>query len=321
VNLAPLSPDGESVYRAAVERGRLPVSAIAQRLSLSAERAEQVIKELGRHGLVEIVDADLVPLPPRASLEAVATRQAEIAEQAFRTARDLSRLWGDHARGVRYLEMLESDAAVALMQRRQLEEAQSLAQGLISLVRSASPAVAPTRFRIRGGFRDAIGRGVAVQAVYGVEIMRDPEGFRSVQECIRLGEDARVVPGVPVNLVITDRRRAFLTFPGTGPNGQHAVVVHRSGLLDQLIDLFESFWRMAVPISAWEEDEIDEPGRDRDSRRLLACLASGLTDEAIAREFGVSERTVGRRIARLQEILGARSRFQLGVQAARRGWL
>ncbi|KGN31699.1 hypothetical protein N802_03310 [Knoellia sinensis KCTC 19936] len=41
----------------------------------------------------------------------------------------------------------------------------------------------------------------------------------------------------------------------------------------------------------------------------------------MARELGVSERTVGRRVARLEERLGARSRFQLAAQAYRRGWL
>jgi DNA-binding NarL/FixJ family response regulator len=54
---------------------------------------------------------------------------------------------------------------------------------------------------------------------------------------------------------------------------------------------------------------------------LLAYLNAGLTDEAIARELDVSERTVGRRISRLQDMLGVASRFQLGSQAARRGWV
>ncbi|MFE7393699.1 response regulator transcription factor [Streptomyces sp. NPDC057582] len=58
-----------------------------------------------------------------------------------------------------------------------------------------------------------------------------------------------------------------------------------------------------------------------DTRQLLTYLSGGLTDESIARELGVSERTVARRIARLQEVLGAQTRFQLGVQASRRGWL
>jgi DNA-binding CsgD family transcriptional regulator len=58
-----------------------------------------------------------------------------------------------------------------------------------------------------------------------------------------------------------------------------------------------------------------------ETKRLLTCLSAGLTDESIAREFGVSERTIARRISRLQETLGAQTRFQLGVQASRQGWL
>ncbi|WP_436495029.1 LuxR C-terminal-related transcriptional regulator [Actinokineospora sp. HUAS TT18] len=54
---------------------------------------------------------------------------------------------------------------------------------------------------------------------------------------------------------------------------------------------------------------------------LLRHMCTGATDRAIARELCVSERTVHRRIARLQTLLGANSRFQLGVLVAVRGWL
>ncbi|WP_139827727.1 helix-turn-helix domain-containing protein [Nesterenkonia sp. PF2B19] len=50
-------------------------------------------------------------------------------------------------------------------------------------------------------------------------------------------------------------------------------------------------------------------------------MASGLTDEHMARELGISRRTLSRRVQDLLERTGARTRFQLGVQAARRGWL
>ncbi|NUT90617.1 MAG: HTH domain-containing protein [Saccharothrix sp.] len=53
----------------------------------------------------------------------------------------------------------------------------------------------------------------------------------------------------------------------------------------------------------------------------MALLATGATDRAIARELGVSTRTVHRKIARLQSLLGVRSRFQLGVCAAGHRWL
>lgn len=57
------------------------------------------------------------------------------------------------------------------------------------------------------------------------------------------------------------------------------------------------------------------------TRQLLMLMHTGAIDEAIARELGVSARTVHRRITRLQNLLGVRSRFQLGVIACQRGWV
>lgn len=74
--------------------------------------------------------------------------------------------------------------------------------------------------------------------------------------------------------------------------------------------------------SAVEEDA-DEAGLEPTdaTRRLLLLMRTGAIDEAIARELGVSLRTVHRRITRLQDLLGVRSRFQLGVIACERGWV
>ncbi|WP_158852927.1 LuxR C-terminal-related transcriptional regulator [Saccharothrix deserti] len=55
--------------------------------------------------------------------------------------------------------------------------------------------------------------------------------------------------------------------------------------------------------------------------RLLQLMRTGAIDETIARELGVSLRTVHRRITRLQNLLGVCSRFQLGVIACERGWV
>jgi DNA-binding NarL/FixJ family response regulator len=67
-------------------------------------------------------------------------------------------------------------------------------------------------------------------------------------------------------------------------------------------------------------DEVDLEPTDA-TRRLLLLMRTGAIDEAIARELGVSLRTVHRRITRLQNLLGVRSRFQLGVIACERGWV
>lgn len=68
----------------------------------------------------------------------------------------------------------------------------------------------------------------------------------------------------------------------------------------------------------------EQPDLSEDDRALLHPLHplhAGLTDETIARQLGLGERTLRRRITGLTTRLGATSRFQAGAQAARRGWL
>ncbi|MDQ1687374.1 MAG: hypothetical protein QOK42_349 [Frankiaceae bacterium] len=46
-----------------------------------------------------------------------------------------------------------------------------------------------------------------------------------------------------------------------------------------------------------------------------------MKDEAIARQLGVSLRTVQRAVQTISLALGVTSRFQLGAEACRRGWI
>jgi DNA-binding NarL/FixJ family response regulator len=54
---------------------------------------------------------------------------------------------------------------------------------------------------------------------------------------------------------------------------------------------------------------------------LLRMLSVGAQDEEVARELGISVRTVRRRLAELMTGIDARSRFQAGFQVATREWL
>jgi DNA-binding NarL/FixJ family response regulator len=85
-----------------------------------------------------------------------------------------------------------------------------------------------------------------------------------------------------------------------------------------LRQFFEHFW-------ATSSDLIMEEGGGTVSgtrhREVVRLLASGLTDEAIARKLGLSDRTVRRIVAELMQQVGAESRFQAGVKMVRLGWL
>ena len=60
------------------------------------------------------------------------------------------------------------------------------------------------------------------------------------------GEVARVLPGLPLKLVVVDRRTALLPLTLDQALAQTAVI-HRSTLLDAMVTLFEMFWERALP--------------------------------------------------------------------------
>lgn len=176
--------------------------------------------------------------------------------------------------------------------------------------------------------------GVQYRAVYSSEALATPGLPKVIQAYGQAGEQARVSPEVPMKLAIADRQLAIIPLvanasardaPARDAPSQveSAVVVHESSLLDALATLFEAFWDRALPLTFSAKEAIDLPaeGDDEERGRLLALLTAGLTDEAIARQLGISIRTVRRRIRRMMDHLGAVSRFQAGLQAAKRGWL
>lgn len=172
-------------------------------------------------------------------------------------------------------------------------------------------------------------RGVIHRVIYARGSVAWPGRLRGdIEPSIQAGEQARVSPELPLKLVISDDRAAILPF-SFAPGAQSvAYLIHRSPMLVALESLFEAQWRRAVPLSDTPQPSGDTTATaskdaqpDEDARSLLALLASGLTDAAIARAQGWSERTTQRRVHHLLVQLGASTRFQAGLTAVRRGWL
>jgi DNA-binding CsgD family transcriptional regulator len=302
------------IYLHLVEHGETTPEALRGGLGLRAGDLDEALAELRRLGLIEPHDTQVIPAPPQLALEALAQRRTWEAALARDSAALLSQLWRRGAGQHHYLELLPSPESA----RRVLNRVQVEARDRVRAMTVGN--LASERHAIADGLFDALERGVKYQVIYGTEVLRDPAALHMVQACLDAGELARVVPEVPMNLTVVDDRWALVVARSSvaGRNQVAAVVVHESPLLAGLVGVFEVFWRMAVPIAG---EAVSEDPLTPQMRRLLGYLSAGLTDESIARELGVSERTVARRISRLQETLGAQTRFQLGVQASRRGWL
>ncbi|TCO45297.1 helix-turn-helix transcriptional regulator [Actinocrispum wychmicini] len=162
-------------------------------------------------------------------------------------------------------------------------------------------------------------RGVSVRVIYEHSSVLPIEVFTEVQHLVRAGEQARISPSVPFKLAIADNRWGLMPVV-SGGELDSALSIRPSTLLDGLVANFELQWSRAVPlpdtaaVTSWTERPDHGP--------IVTLLAAGLTDNAIARQLGVSPRTVQRRVSELMDRLGAQNRFQAGMQLARRapGW-
>lgn len=163
--------------------------------------------------------------------------------------------------------------------------------------------------------RIALAHGVRLRTVYPAAALHHPDVLDHVQRLTAAGAGIRVAHTLPLWLIAVDSTMAVLPAPGGAPDT--ALVVRDEAVLAVVRELFEYFWTAAwVP-----PDLLGRPVPDDRHREVLRLLAAGLTDQAIARKLEISERTVRRLVSDLTTDLGAQSRFQAGVHAARLGWI
>jgi DNA-binding CsgD family transcriptional regulator len=151
-----------------------------------------------------------------------------------------------------------------------------------------------------------------------LRVLYDAEGFAAsgLWRRASLAGSARLFPDLPFSLVVGDGLGVVPMLDGS----PQALVVSPSPLLEVLRLVADTLWRagMAVPERT---APTSVAGPCEEDRQLLTLLSAGLSDQAIARELNLSVRTVERRMRRLFESLGARTRFQAGVQATVKGWI
>jgi hypothetical protein len=163
--------------------------------------------------------------------------------------------------------------------------------------------------------QDLLRAGRRSRVLYPARVLEEaPDVVRRRAE---LGEHVRVYPQLPGRLAVIGTSAALV------PNrydlaDETVLVIRQPSLVSTVTLLFEAMWKRALAVPGIDALDADEQS---DRLLLLDQLADGLKDEQIARNLGLSLRTVRRRVADLMADLDAGSRFQAGVEAARRGWL
>jgi DNA-binding NarL/FixJ family response regulator len=164
----------------------------------------------------------------------------------------------------------------------------------------------------------AYGGRVRCRYIYDASSMDDPVARRVIQACADAGEQARLLPRVPMKMKLADQTTAMLPLTPTGTAG--ALVIRAPVIIAALREYFEMLWERATPLkpqrTAASLDRLT-PAR----QAVLERMAEGLNDGAIAHRAGLSITTVRRHIAAIMTRLNVSSRFAAGAAAQRRGWI
>ncbi|HET9171317.1 MAG TPA: helix-turn-helix domain-containing protein [Actinospica sp.] len=321
-----LSRSEEAVYLGLCRKGAASAEELAEAEALSLDTVFQALLGLRIKGLVRGPGLDgratWSALAPDLALEGALARR----ERSERTARDsLTRLLDGYLRERGQRDPVAAGLVEVVTGLESIGEvwATLQASARTSVDVFDKPPFVQADDEEPVSELDMLARGVKARGVYERASLLDPAKLAEVQEMIAAGETAVMVPELPFKLAVVDRRRALLPL-GDGTELTAALIVRPSPLLDALIEVFETQWAkgMPVPRTAGRESAPEAPAEGRTAwEGLLTMLSAGMTDEAIARQLGVSARTVQRRISDLMETLGSRNRFQAGVQAVRHGLL
>jgi DNA-binding CsgD family transcriptional regulator len=299
---------------------------IGQSLRLSAGEVAEALEALERELLV--VRVDTAPprwsaSPPRAAMQALlARRRAQLASMELEGERLQERyaVHLDRRFTSNQVEVLNTAALVTARYEYLLRSAKREILHLVMPPYLAAPEEVPERLTTQA---EAAARGVRFRSVYDADSFDDLLSLRTAREGGRFGGETRLSNTIPMKLVLFDDDAAIMTITPADP-AAGSLLIHSPPLLRVLRALFEGLWEHAVP---WNEPRTDDTAvpahADVDPRsvQVLRMMALGMKDDAIARSLGVSRRTVQQVVTDVGRRLGARTRFQIALQAQALGWL
>lgn len=164
---------------------------------------------------------------------------------------------------------------------------------------------------------DLLERGVRRRTLYDVSTRDHVPTRKAVAAIQQGGGEFGALPFIPLRILIFDDKLALVGRQSTRED-KAALVIRDHSLISIFTQLFEVAWELSEPFLS--------PTTNRSplssmQRSILQGLATGLSDESIARRLDISVRTCRRHIAWMLETLSAESRFQAGIKARDAGWV
>jgi DNA-binding CsgD family transcriptional regulator len=312
-----LSATADLIYRALISGGASTAEHLAVSLGMSGRRVREGLEELHAAQACAAPPARTGPAagwraaPPRTVTAALELRRRRLAAAAHALRRRTAGLGGfaigDHELSTMLGSTIRPLYGVAQVRGRlgdlaSAGRAEHLSMHTESAFdRGAVQAATPAH-------RTLCARGIQVLSL-GVPAAAGDRSAGQTQELLAHGMQYREMPALPTKLIIIDRATAILPLDPADA-GQGAWEITAAPLVQQLLEEFRRRWdQAAAPHRRWTPPMNLTPRE----RAILALLAEGHTDEAVAAELGLSRRTIAYTVADLMEQHGACNRFQLGL--------
>ncbi|MDT4903660.1 MAG: hypothetical protein QOH52_1676 [Pseudonocardiales bacterium] len=315
-----------ALYRAVLAESGRPIPEFAESLATTSDEIDKAVARLSEIGLLRHSDGDRLtavsPMLAEATvlgaedLELGARRAA--VEQRRDTIRRLVPEWNAAFsttvhEGV--VDVISDQAAIANVLMHYADRCE---HELLSVAPGRLPST-----RIDGRTRVAnvysARRGIKTRALYQHTALRDRATRSYLNELAQNGAKIRFAPSVPGRSLVVDRSVALLPIPTEDPGRHGLAVVRERNVIAWVVATFEQLWAEASPLEEVINKQHDETELDQTRAAILRLMAEGEKDEAISRRLSISVRTCRRHIADYMVQVGASSRFQAGVIAARAG--
>ncbi|MEV0224587.1 LuxR C-terminal-related transcriptional regulator [Streptomyces sp. NPDC050704] len=160
------------------------------------------------------------------------------------------------------------------------------------------------------------GRGISQRTLYQHSVRSHQPTLAYVERVTAEGAQVRTLDEIFERVIICDRAVAFI--PGIPERRTAALAVRHPGAITFLVKIFEHMWERARPVSIVPEQHRPDLLIDSVRSAMLRMVVTGHTDETIATRLGMSSRTVSAHIKKVADVLGSRSRAELGYLISQR---
>jgi DNA-binding CsgD family transcriptional regulator len=319
-----IGPGEESVYRALLRSPDATATQVAAALDVPPDEVAAAIDALVALGLAVVGQGhhSVHVLPPDQAVSRLVEREERLLEERRqRIRRNLDavpELVDDYVGNRRQfvsdqVELLTESAHVRSRLFQLTSQARTSAWAI-----HLGPALDPGGIAAARPLDAALAqRGIDCRMIVERSSLGPAHWTAYLNELADLGHAVRVATAVSQRCIIVDSHTAVV--PSSAVERPGAYVLNGTSLVAPVVALFEEVWSRAEVVAMDADD--DHAVTEARIRTVAALLARGLKDETVARRLGVSVRTVRRLIAATMDALGADSRFQAGVLAARNGWL